>query len=102
MSVPTNLALSFLIPSFPRKREPRDFSRLPLGPRLRGDDELSWTQAWTQAKQVTRCASAPRRVLGEDALQGAAVHLESACGFRDVAVAHFEDALDVLPAYAIG
>ncbi len=29
------------IPSFPRKREPRDFSRLPLGPRLRGDDELS-------------------------------------------------------------
>jgi len=26
--------------SFPRKREPRDFSRLPLGPRLRGDDEF--------------------------------------------------------------
>jgi hypothetical protein len=98
MSVPTNLALSFLIPSFQRKREPRDFSRLPLGPRLRGDDELSWTQA----KQVTRCASASGRVLGEDALQGAAVHLEPACGFRDVAVAHFEDALDVLPAYAIG
>ena len=26
--------------SFPRKREPKDFSYLPLGPRLRGDDEF--------------------------------------------------------------
>ena len=26
--------------SFPRKREPRDFSHLPLGPRFRGDDEV--------------------------------------------------------------
>jgi hypothetical protein len=33
--------LCVLCSSFPRKREPRDFSRLPLGPRLRGDDELS-------------------------------------------------------------
>jgi hypothetical protein len=65
---------------------------------FRGDDGLSWTRP----KQVTRCASTPRRVLGEDALQGAAVHLEPAGRFRDVAVAHFEDALDVLPAYAIG
>jgi hypothetical protein len=32
-------ALSSLYPSFPRKREPRDFSHLPLGPRLCGDDE---------------------------------------------------------------
>jgi hypothetical protein len=33
--------LCALCSSFPRKRESRDFSRLPLGPRLRGDDELS-------------------------------------------------------------
>jgi hypothetical protein len=26
--------------SFPRKREPRAFSHLPLGPRLRGGDEF--------------------------------------------------------------
>jgi hypothetical protein len=30
--------LCALCSSFPRKREPRGFSRLPLGPRLRGDD----------------------------------------------------------------
>jgi hypothetical protein len=29
-----------VVSSFPRKREPRDFSHLPLGPRLRGDDEF--------------------------------------------------------------
>jgi hypothetical protein len=36
-----NLALSLSCPSFPRKREPRDFSHLLLGPRFRGDDELA-------------------------------------------------------------
>jgi len=35
-----SIAASTLFSSFPRKREPRDFSRLPLGPRLRGDDEF--------------------------------------------------------------
>ena len=34
-------ALLLLNPSFPRKREPRDFSHLLLGPRFRGDDELA-------------------------------------------------------------
>jgi hypothetical protein len=33
-------ALLLLNPSFPRKREPRDFSHLLLGPRFRGDDEF--------------------------------------------------------------
>src|SRR6476619_197023 len=42
-----------------------------------------------------------RRALGEDALQGAAVHVEPARGFRDVAAAQFVDALNVLPAHAI-
>src|SRR5467141_926006 len=36
-----SLAFSFSCPSFPRKREPRDFSHLLLGPRFRGDDELA-------------------------------------------------------------
>src|SRR5437763_2738701 len=48
---------------------------------------------------VTRLS---RRALGENALQGAAVHVEPPRGFRDLAVAHFIDALDVLPADAIG
>src|SRR5438128_11145504 len=39
-----NLARLSSYPSFPRKREPRDFSRLPLGPRVRGDDELVCSQ----------------------------------------------------------
>ncbi len=39
-----NLPLSFSSPSFPRKREPRDFSRLLLGPRFRGDDEFACPQ----------------------------------------------------------
>src|SRR5437899_3499555 len=39
-----NLALSPSCSSFPRKREPRDFSRLPLGPRFRGDDEFGCPQ----------------------------------------------------------
>src|SRR6266404_9099093 len=39
-----NLALSLSCSLFPRKREPRDFSRLLLGPRFRGDDEFSCPQ----------------------------------------------------------
>ena len=42
-----------------------------------------------------------RGALGQDALQRAAVHVEPARRLRDVAVAHFIDALDVLPAHAI-
>src|ERR1700730_7492654 len=38
-------------PSFPRKREPRDLSRLPLGPRFRGDDGLSWPQDFLTPSQ---------------------------------------------------
>src|SRR5206468_6321490 len=36
-------------PSFLRKREPRDFSRLPLDPRFRGDDGLSCPQDFLTA-----------------------------------------------------
>src|SRR2546423_3717148 len=43
-----------------------------------------------------------RRALGQDALQRAAVHVETPRGLRDVAVAQLVDALDVLPAHAIG
>src|SRR5665213_2727474 len=45
--------------------------------------------------------SAPRRVLRQDALKGAPVHLEAARGLRHVALAQLEDALDVLPAHAV-
>src|ERR1700688_2945472 len=41
------------------------------------------------------------RALGEDALQGTAMHVEAARGFRNVAAAQFVDALDMLPAYAV-
>src|SRR5207249_4661580 len=52
-----NLAHSSSYPSFPRKREPRDFSGLPpcssqgqaLGPRVRGDDELVCSQDFLTA-----------------------------------------------------
>src|SRR5258708_29024531 len=43
-----------------------------------------------------------RGVLAEDALQGAPMHVETARRLRDIAVALFEDALDVLPAHAVG
>src|SRR5579864_4482028 len=42
-----------------------------------------------------------RRAFGEDALQGAAMHVEAARGFRNVAAAQFVDTLDVLPAHAV-
>src|SRR3954454_7189011 len=42
------------------------------------------------------------RVLAEDALQGAPMHVETARRLRNVAVALLEDALDVLPAHAVG
>lgn len=41
-------------------------------------------------------------MLVEDALQGAAVHLQPSRRLRDVAVALFEDPLDVLPAHPVG
>src|SRR5690554_4267982 len=34
-----------------------------------------------------------RGALGENALQGAAVHIEAACRFRDIAIAQFVDPL---------
>src|ERR1700730_2180273 len=37
--------------SFPRKREPRDFSRLFLGPRFRGDDEFYCPQSPSRARR---------------------------------------------------
>ena len=43
-----------------------------------------------------------RGALGEDALQRAAVHVEAARGLRDIAIAKLVDALDVLPAHAVG
>src|SRR6476661_7188235 len=43
----------------------------------------------------------PRRALGEDALERAAVHVETARRLRHVALAQFIDALDVLPAHAV-
>jgi hypothetical protein len=43
-----------------------------------------------------------RRALGEDALQRAPVHVEAARGFRDVPIAQFVNALDMLPADAVG
>src|SRR5260370_29024269 len=46
--------------------------------------------------------SALRRVLAQHPLQRAAVHLEAAGGLRDVAVALLENALDMLPAHAVG
>src|SRR5947209_8367506 len=46
-----NLALSLSRSSFPRKREPRDFSRLLLGPRFRGDDEFGRPQDLLTASQ---------------------------------------------------
>jgi hypothetical protein len=49
-------------PSFPRKREPRDFSRLPLGPRFRGDDGLSCPQDFLTASSTPEGSSrAPSR-----------------------------------------
>ena len=46
--------------------------------------------------------SAPGSVFTENALQGAAVHLEPARGFRDIALAQLEHPLDVLPAHPVG
>ena len=46
------LTFSFLYPSFPRKREPRAFSHLLLGPRFRGDDGLSCPQDFLTASKA--------------------------------------------------
>src|SRR5476651_632353 len=42
------------------------------------------------------------RVLAQDALQGAAMHVQTPRRLRDVAVALLEHALDMLPAHAVG
>src|SRR5882757_6675575 len=41
-------------------------------------------------------------VLAENELQGAPMHVEAARRLRDVAIALLEDALDMLPAHAVG
>ena len=42
-----------------------------------------------------------RRALCQNALQGAAVHIEAAGSFRDIAIAKFEHTLDVFPTHAV-
>jgi len=42
------------------------------------------------------------RLLGQNALERAAMHVEAARGLGDVAAAELVDALDVLPAHPIG
>src|SRR5579859_3504207 len=51
---------------------------------------------------MTKKGLAARRVLRQDALQGAAMHLEAPRGLGNVALAQFEDALDMLPAHPVG
>src|ERR1700692_1094092 len=46
-------------------------------------------------------ATLSRRAFRQNALQGAAMHVQPSCGFGDVAVAHLVDALDVLPAHPV-
>src|SRR6266704_3362420 len=59
-------------------------------------------RAWAcDADTLASGQKLPRRALCQDALQGTAVHVQPTCRFRDVAVAHLIDALDVLPAHAI-
>ena len=55
-----------------------------------------------RTKELIAPIGSLRRALGEDALQRAAMHVEPAGGLGDVAVAHLVDALDVLPADAVG
>src|SRR5512145_2200397 len=43
-----------------------------------------------------------RRAFGQDALQGAPVHVEAPRRLADIVAAQFVDALDVLPADAVG
>ena len=59
-----SIAASALFSSFSRKREPRDFSRLPLGPRLRGDDEFVCPH---DSLTVLHRHCRPRRVMKLDA-----------------------------------
>ena len=43
-----------------------------------------------------------RAALGENPLQGAAVHVQAPRGFGHIVAAQFIDALDMLPAHAVG
>src|SRR5436309_12243367 len=71
---------------------------------------LRWVTAWILGSSLRLASLRPRmtkpisarRALGEDALQRAAMHVQPARGLRDVAVAHLVNALDMLPAHAVG
>src|SRR6266436_4660901 len=67
-------------------RGPAMPTRSQVDPRCHGDS----------GQKLSRCS------LCQDALQGTAMHVQPTCRFRNVAVAHLIDALDVLPAHAIG
>src|SRR5712664_3679736 len=60
----------------------------------------AFTTSWSVIS--ARASMLARRVLAQNALQGAPMHVEAARGLRDIAVALLEDALDMLPAHAIG
>ena len=65
----------------------------------------SCSRPWPGAAEPSAAAaraSGPRRALGQDPLQRAAMHAEPPRGLRDVAIALLEHPLDVLPAHPVG
>ena len=82
---------------------PRRPAAAGLERRLRSGIEVTQVcSAHSRSSQESRSrGDLFRRALGEDALQGAAVHVETTRGFRNVTTAQFVDALDVLPAHAV-
>jgi hypothetical protein len=81
--------LDLLDPTPDRHRTGRHRPRAGLRRRWNGQTHGDWRRS-------------ARAALGQDALQGAPMHAQPARGFRDIAVALFIDALDMLPAHAIG
>src|SRR5260370_40402286 len=71
------------------------------GPRGGADLSAEAQRAKAEATKQTRAQELPRRAFCEDALQGAAMHVQPPRGFGDGTVAHLVDAMDVLPAHTI-
>src|SRR5260370_35752061 len=77
-----------------------------VGKAKRAHHGVADVDKWWARRKVRLCPpydlNSTRSALGQNALQGAAAHVEATGGLRDGALAHLLAALDVLPACAVG
>ena len=80
----------------------RESPAQPPRPRTAQIDHLALCPHRSRTRDAAGPLALARGALGENALQGAPVHVQPPRGFRHIVIAQLEYALDMLPAHPVG